>query len=177
MSYHSIDRIKFKFQVCVPNVQVNALLNDLFLLFEDLKLLWVVSAWHLGAVAANARWGCGVQRVNAPIAVYGLWGLGLCALLFWWFLLAWGTKKKRNKITQKGWQISSNNQSISIVTVRRNRLKASQRLKFLKETVVGTNSAWRLKEWANLELVLQRETSVIERGNYNTENNVTLRPS
>lgn len=27
----------------LKNLQVNALLDDLFLLFEDLKLLWVVS--------------------------------------------------------------------------------------------------------------------------------------
>ena len=64
------------------SVQVDALLDDLFLLFEDLKLFWVVVARHLGAVATDARRGCGVQRVNATIAVYGLWGLGLCGLLF-----------------------------------------------------------------------------------------------
>lgn len=77
----------------LKNLQVNALLDDLFLLFEDLKLLWVVSTWHLGAVAADARRGRGVQRVNAPIAVYGLRGLGLCALMFWWFLLALTAEK------------------------------------------------------------------------------------
>lgn len=59
------------------NVQVDALLNYLFLLLEDLKLLWVVSAGHLGAVAANARRRRGVQRVNAPIAVDGFWRLGV----------------------------------------------------------------------------------------------------
>lgn len=95
LSYHSINRMRLNWEVCVAeNVQVNPLLNDLFLLFEDLELLWVVRAWHLGAVAADARRGRGVQRVNAPIAVYGLWGLGLGALLFWGFLLAWGTKKE-----------------------------------------------------------------------------------
>lgn len=31
-------------EVCVENSQVNALLDDLLLLFEDLKLLWVVGA-------------------------------------------------------------------------------------------------------------------------------------
>lgn len=75
--------------VKMSSVQVDALLNDFFLLFEDLKLLWVVSAWHLGAVAADARRGRGVQRVNAPIAVDGFWSLGVSVLLFWWFLLAW----------------------------------------------------------------------------------------
>ena len=58
------------------------MLDDLLLLFEDLKLLGVVGTGHLGAVAADARRGRGVQGVNAPIAVYGLRGLGLCALLF-----------------------------------------------------------------------------------------------
>lgn len=82
--------------VCVEDVQVNALLNDLFLLFEDLKLLRVVSAWHLGAVTADAGRGRGVQRVNASIAVYGLWGLVLSVLLFWRFLLAWGTTTKKD---------------------------------------------------------------------------------
>lgn len=62
-------------------VQVDALLNDFFLLLEDLELLWVVRPRHLGAVAADARRGRGVQRVDAPIAVNGLWGLVLSALL------------------------------------------------------------------------------------------------
>lgn len=70
-------------------LQVDALFNDLFLLLEDLKLLWVVSAWHLGAVATDARRRRGVQWVNAPIAVDGFWSLGVRVLLFWWFLLAW----------------------------------------------------------------------------------------
>lgn len=71
------------------NVQVDALLNYFFLLFEHLKLLWVVSAWHLGAVAADSRRGRGVQWVDAPIAVDGFWSLGVSVFLFWWFLLAW----------------------------------------------------------------------------------------
>lgn len=35
---------RLNFQSVQTNVQVNALLDDLFLLFEDLKLFWVVSA-------------------------------------------------------------------------------------------------------------------------------------
>lgn len=70
------------------DIQVNPLLDDLLLLLEDLKLLWVVSAGHLSAIAADARRGCGVQGVNAAVAVYGLRGSGLCALLLRWFFLA-----------------------------------------------------------------------------------------
>lgn len=63
-------------------VQIDALLDDLLLLLEDLELLGVVGARHLGAVAADARRGGGVQRVDAAIAVDGVWGLAaLRALL------------------------------------------------------------------------------------------------
>lgn len=69
------------------NSQVDALLDDLLLLLEDLELLGVVGARHLGAVAADAGRGRGVQRVDAAIAVDGLRRLGLRALLLRWFLL------------------------------------------------------------------------------------------
>lgn len=61
--------------------QVNPLLDNLLLLFENFKLFGVVCAGHLRAVATDARGGCGVQGVNAAITVYGLWGLGLRTLL------------------------------------------------------------------------------------------------
>lgn len=149
-SQYQQNKIK-KCKLAQQNVQVNALLDDLLLLFENLKLLWVVGAWHLGAVAADARRGCGVQRVNAPIAVYGLGGLCFWALLLWWFLLAWRAKKNMRWDNPEG-------MSISIIALWRNCLKPSQKVKvFNWNSVVGTNSAWKLKKWVNLKLLWERD--------------------
>lgn len=70
------------------SLQVNALFDDLLLLLKDLKLLGVVGAGHLCAVAADARGGCGVQRVDASIAVNGLWVFAVVRVLLRRLLLA-----------------------------------------------------------------------------------------